>query len=253
MKKESSGAGKSKRIAGLIPFLILIAFLAFFQIKVLTSYQQDTGVTSQVIKQVKDIEKDTSGKDYEVIRPKEIEKAKAAVIFYPGGWVDPQAYESLMYELADRGLCCILLKSPGNLAFLRTDQADEVRDLYPQIKDWYVGGHSLGGAAAGFYLPGKEDRYKGVILLASYVTRDLSGSDLKLLSVYGSNDGVLNRGSYEKYKKNWPKDSKELVIEGGIHSYFGSYGIQKKDGVPEISNISQLRQTADAVEDFAAN
>ncbi len=45
---------------------------------------------------------------------------------------------------------------------------------------------------AASYLGKHTDEYDGLILLAAYSTADLSDSDLKVLSLYSSNDGVLS-------------------------------------------------------------
>ena len=60
----------------------------------------------------------------------------------------------------------------------------------------------------------------------------------------------LKMDSYEKYRDNLPEDFTEIVIPGGCHAYFGSYGPQKGDGTPQISNEEQIRFTADAIGDF---
>ena len=49
---------------------------------------------------------------------------------------------------------------------------------------------------------------------------------------------------YNKSKANYPEDFSEINIEGGCHSYFGMYGLMKKDGTPSISNIEQTEYTA---------
>ena len=50
------------------------------------------------------------------------------------------------------------------------------------------------------------------LLLASYAAADLSGSGLKVLSVRGSEDGVLNAAAYEKNRANLPADARELNV-----------------------------------------
>jgi hypothetical protein len=75
------------------------------------------------------------------------------------------------------------------------------------------------------YAAKHRDDFSGFILLAAYSTVDLSDSGLSMLSIYGSMDGVLDREKYEKYLSNLPDEAKEVVIEGGCHSYFGSYGM----------------------------
>ncbi len=177
----------------------------------------------------------------------EPDHAAAGFIFYPGGKVEHKAYIPLMESLASRGILCVLVEMPFRLAVFDMDAADGIQEQYPEIENWYIGGHSLGGAMAATYLSECIDSYEGLILLASYSTVDFSESDISVLSVYGSEDGVLNREKYEECKSNLPADFQEIVIDGGCHAYFGMYGPQKGDGTPTISNMEQIEMTADAV------
>ena len=90
------------------------------------------------------------------------------------------------------------------------------------------------------------------MLLGSYSTADLSETDLAVLSVYGSEDLVMNRENYALYKENLPSDFTELILDGGCHPYFGMYGAQEGDGIPRITNEEQIRMTADAIAALAA-
>ncbi len=173
------------------------------------------------------------------------EEPKAALIFYPGGKVDYEAYAPLMHAYAGQGILCILPHMPFGLAVFDSDAAERYRDLYPEIDAWYVGGHSLGGAMAASYLETHVEEYAGLILLAAYSTADLSDTELQVISIYGSNDKVLNREKYEQYRANLPADFSEKVIEGGCHAYFGSYGPQDGDGEPDITNAEQIRETVE--------
>ena len=175
------------------------------------------------------------------------EEPRAGLIFYPGGKVQYEAYAPLMEACAEKGLLCILLHMPGNLAVLDINAADGIQEEYPEIHTWYMGGHSLGGSMAASYVSSHAEDYEGLFLLASYSTEDLSGSGLKVLSIYGSEDGVLKMDSYEKYKTNLPSDFSEVILAGGCHAYFGCYGAQKGDGTPTISNEEQIRLTAEAI------
>ena len=179
------------------------------------------------------------------------ENPRAGLIFYPGGKVQYEAYAPLMEACARQGFFCVLLHMPGNLAVLDMDAAEGVPEQYPEIDAWYIGGHSLGGSMAASYLSSHTEEFEGLVLLAAYSTSDLSGSGLQVLSVYGSEDRVLNMDSYEKYRENLPADFTEVVIPGGCHAYFGCYGAQKGDGTPGITNEEQIRRTAEAIGDLA--
>ena len=180
----------------------------------------------------------------------EPEHAKTGLIFYPGGKVEYTAYAPLMALLRERGVLCVLCHMPFNLAVLYANAAEGIPARFPSVTRWYVGGHSLGGVMAAYYAADHADALEGLLLLAAYSTEDLTGSGLRVLSVRGSEDGVLNAASYEENRANLPADARELVIEGGCHAFFGNYGDQKGDGVPAISRQEQLTLTAQAAADF---
>lgn len=172
------------------------------------------------------------------------------MIFYPGGKVQCEAYAPLMLACAQRGIFCVLVRMLGNLAVLHPDAADGIPEKYPQIESWYIGGHSLGGAMAANYVGKHPEEYEGLVLLAAYSTSDLRETGLKVLSIYGSEDGVLNRESYEKNRSNLPEEFVEKILEGGCHGYFGCYGKQKGDGQPTITNQEQVEQTVEDISTF---
>ena len=178
------------------------------------------------------------------------QNATKGIIFYPGGKVEAKAYAPLMHSLAEEGILSVLVTMPGNLAVLDMNAADGICEQYPEIESWYVAGHSLGGSMAASYIAENTEEFDGVILLASYSTADLSGSGLEVLSIYGSNDGVLNMEKYSEYKPNLPSDFEEFIIDGGCHAYFGAYGEQDGDGEAEITREQQIEITVNEILEF---
>lgn len=177
-------------------------------------------------------------------------EASVGLVFYPGGKVEYTAYEPLMRACAEKGIVCVIVEMPFNLAVLDINAAEGIKENFPEIKNWYLGGHSLGGSMAASYLADKPDEYSGLVLLASYSTADLSDSGLEVLSVYGSEDKVLNQEKYEQYKSNLPADFSEHLIDGGNHAGFGMYGEQEGDGEALISNKEQINLSAAYIAEF---
>lgn len=177
----------------------------------------------------------------------EQDNATKGLIFYPGGKVEYTAYIPLMQACAEQDILCVLVEMPFNLAVLDMNAADGIPNKYPQIQEWYIGGHSLGGSMAASYLADHTDDYEGLILLGSYSTADLSDADVDVLSVYGSEDKVMNRENYDENRSNLPDDFEENIIDGGCHAFFGMYGEQEGDGKPTISCYEQIRETAIAI------
>lgn len=171
----------------------------------------------------------------------------AGFIFYPGGKVEYTAYVPLMSALAEKGVLCILIPMPFNLAVLDMNAAKGMTEQYPGIDDWYIGGHSLGGSMAASFVAKHSDSFDGLILLGSYSTTQIA---LPVLSIYGSEDKVMNREKYDKYKSNINSSLTETVIDGGCHAYFGMYGAQDSDGTPSISNEEQINITVTEIITF---
>ena len=169
--------------------------------------------------------------------------AEIGLIFYPGGKVEYTAYAPLMRALADNGVLAVLVRMPLNLAVLNMNAANGIPEQYPQIKHWYIGGHSLGGSMAASHAAKNTSAYDGLVLLASYSTADLSASGLLVISIFGSKDGVLDMEKYAEYRRNMPAAFEEHIIEGGCHAGFGRYGPQGGDGVPTITGEEQIAET----------
>ena len=174
-----------------------------------------------------------------------------ALVFYPGGKVEAESYAPLMTAIAEKGTDCWLCRMPLNFALADIDAAQDIRDEHDgEYENWYIGGHSVGGVAAS-ELTAKESGWSGLILLASYPS---GAQEIPVLSVYGSEDGVLNMEAYEKAKANgsFPSSTEEYVIKGGCHAGFGSYGVQKGDGRAEISAEEQQKKTAELIDRFVS-
>lgn len=172
--------------------------------------------------------------------------SKTGLIFYPGGKVEAKAYEPILAGLAEKGICVVLVEMPFNLAVLDSSAADGVINEFTNIQNWYIGGHSLGGAMAASYAANYQDKLKGVVLLAAYPTKEL---DIPVLSIYGSEDGVLNREKYSDSIKN-VNNLSEIVIDGGNHAQFGNYGEQLGDNSAKISSEKQWNETIKEILNF---
>jgi dienelactone hydrolase len=136
---------------------------------------------------------------------------------------------------------------PLNLAVLDSDAAEGIPEQFPDVKRWYLAGHSLGGSMAASYAADHASAYEGLILLAAYSTADLRATGLKVCSLYGDRDGVLNLEKYAKYRTNLPEDTVEQILPGGNHAGFGSYGAQEGDGISELEPGTQIQWAAEKI------
>ena len=168
------------------------------------------------------------------------------MIFYPGAKVEYTAYVPLFFELAEQGVDCFLVEMPCNLAILGQNKAAGILKDY-DYNQWYMAGHSLGGAMAASFSSEHLDEVDGLILLAAYPTKSLVKEDFTVVSVYGSEDRVVNMEKLEAGREYMPEDYTEICIDGGNHAWFGNYGKQDGDGAATISREEQQAQTVKAI------
>ena len=165
--------------------------------------------------------------------------------FYPGAKIEETAYAPLLRMLAARGMDVCLVKMPFRFAFFGTNKAEKVLAGYDHPNK-YIGGHSLGGAMAAVYAADHAGTLSGVILLAAYPTKPL-GDVPALISIYGSEDGILNTDRVLSGRAYAPDRYTETVIAGGNHAQFGNYGEQRGDGATAVSREEQQEQTVTVI------
>lgn len=173
-------------------------------------------------------------------------------VFYPGARVEALAYRDLLAPLAAAGTTVVILKEPLGLSIIDSGQAGPLLSKHPGITHWAVGGHSLGGVSAGIFAE-DEQQVSGLVLWGSYPVQDLSDIDrLSGLSISGSDDGLSTPDMVRDAAPRLPRPTDSVVIDGGIHAYFGSYGPQPGDGTPGISRSSAQKQVVAATQGFLA-
>lgn len=233
-----------KRIKISIISIIAILFIAFMGIYIysLDYYRADDTARQMVATQSTTIEH--KGNQW-VFHPDKENNLHTAFIFYPGAKVEAIAYAPLLENLAKNGITCILVKMPFNLAVFGINEADGIYEDYEDFSDiqnWYIGGHSLGGAMASSYAAKNSNKLNGLILMGAYPTKQTA---LSTVAIYGSQDMVLHKDKLDGVEN-------KIEIVGGNHAGFGNYGDQKGDGTATITKQEQQEQTVQVILKFIA-
>ena len=159
-------------------------------------------------------------------------ESEIGLVFIPGAKVDPWGYAAILQGLAEDGVTVVITRPWLNLAFFDPRGLDAFTSAAPDIDEWAVGGHSLGGVRA-CQLATDAD---ALVLFASYCANDLSASGLPVLSLSGSEDGLSTPEKIADARHLLPADAEMVEIPGASHASFGDYGPQAGDGTPTISS-----------------
>ena len=189
--------------------------------------------------------------DWLVFMPTD-ESATTGLIFYPGARVDPKAYAFSANQISADGFLVVIVPMPLNMAIFGIDRAEEVIQTFSEIDNWAIGGHSLGGAMAAEFAGQHLNEISGLVLWAAYPagSNDLSQSDLSVLSISASLDGLATPEKIDASQPLLPGSTLYVEILGGNHAGFGFYGAQSGDEEAIISQMDQQTQIINTTTEF---
>lgn len=241
---------------------ILLAILCMVLVGCDTGGSGGTGVDTLPTVKV------TEKTNYFQIEPVGI-KPTTCLIFYPGAMIEPADYINPLQQIAAQGNRVLILKVTMGIAIMNVQKASRVMRDFSDIKNWVVGGHSLGGVAAVKAILNAPSSFKGLVLFASYPDSgdDLSSWKGAALSISAENDGLTTADEIEASKQLLPTavvvddmaafpasatTGKTIFyeIEGGNHAQFGDYGVQENDGQATISKEDQHNMIEELVTSF---
>lgn len=239
-EKKNKKTGKKVLISFIVVLLIITGAFAFY----LSDYRKADDTAIQAMQTTTEVNVTNLTKDIIVFSP--MKSTSIGLIYYPGAKVDGNAYAPMANELAKQGIKTILVDMPLNLAVLDEDAATDIMSQFPEIKSWYIGGHSMGGLVASNYAFENKDKLAGLIVVASKIKQDFTNTVLPVLQIVATNDNICPS---EKIVGN-TSANKLIVIDGGCHGYFGNYGEQPHDGAPTITREEQQEQTVNSIVKF---
>ena len=172
---------------------------------------------------------------------------QSGLVFQPGARVDPRAYVPLLSPISAAGVLVVIVKQPFSIGFTATGAPTGIIQDHPEVANWSVGGHSLGGVAASSYVKDHPDQVDGLLLWASYPLGSLAGLDhVAVTSIYGTEDGLATPEDIKDSRADLPPDTSYVAVDGGVHAFFGDYGEQPGDGTPTVSREQAQTEIVDA-------
>lgn len=180
------------------------------------------------------------------------------LVFIPGARVDPAAYLwKLSGIVAESGATVVITEPTLNLAFFDTRPLSAFTADAPDVTEWYVGGHSLGGVRACQLAGAGTDAaadppVAGVVLFGSYCANDLADTDLRVLSLVGERDGLSTPEKVADAAHLLPPSAETVMLPGANHAAFGDYGAQPGDNAATASDEETRDRITEAVAEFLA-
>jgi pimeloyl-ACP methyl ester carboxylesterase len=183
--------------------------------------------------------------------------ARPALLFFPGGMVDPVAYAPLARAIAVAGYPVTVLHLPRRGALGGADDPDlfararAIMGTARVASRWVVAGHSRGAVVASQLASERPRGMAGLVLIGTTHPRDVDLSGLRepVTKIVGTRDGIARPAAVEANRHLLPASTRWVRIEGGNHSQFGWYGFQPGDRRATVSAEQQRTTTVSAVLD----
>ncbi|MGI9344010.1 MAG: alpha/beta hydrolase [Gammaproteobacteria bacterium] len=193
--------------------------------------------------------------DWIVMRPVTAEPT-AGLILYPGANCDVRGYAKVLKEIAAAGYLVVAVAMPFDFSIFAPNSANAVRDAFPEISDWVIAGHSMGGAMAAQYAFDHQDDLAGLILWDSYPPgpSNLSDAQLPVVHIHRATPEGRSSQVFADKRHLIPTDSTWVPIPGANHMNFGSFigGGYDEEWDPKIERAEQHRQVVAATLDGLA-
>lgn len=180
---------------------------------------------------------------------------RTGLVFICGSGVAAEAYAPLLRPVAEAGFPVSVVRLPYRFAPLEShkrqalSRARQVIEAHPEMTNWVIGGHSLGGALAARLARSDARAVSGLVLIATTHPKDddLSFLRIPVTKIFASNDGVAPRHQVLANRGLLPPETTWVEIPGGNHSQFGRYGRQLFDGTAAIGREEQESLTRSAI------
>lgn len=169
---------------------------------------------------------------------------QTGILYFPGARVNPYSYLYPLSEVAASGVTVVIMDPLMNMALFDTRSLDELASAAPEVTQWVLSGHSLGGVRA--CMLANHPSVTGLVLMGSYCANDVSDLDIPVVQVLASNDGLIDQEALEGSAAWLPASTTTIILEGANHASFGTYGEQPGDGSATLTR-QQVREALTAV------
>ncbi|XP_071104985.1 uncharacterized protein [Haliotis cracherodii] len=211
-----------------------------------------------------------------ILTPQAKQGPEAALVIVPGAYVKGEQYIPLGQEIQKSSplkLWVVVLAefiadlpNPLQLSGAVTDAIAQLRKKGMTSDNVFLAGHSLGGVFVGNHGKSHAKQLKGILLLASYITKGnpLSQYPLPVLTISGDLDGNTRitriADTFQELQSDVAKDANAMyrtpvVIMSGInHAQFASgtmpSGVVKEDLAAEVTESSAHKVIAQHCNNF---
>ncbi|MGI9290209.1 MAG: alpha/beta hydrolase [Gammaproteobacteria bacterium] len=244
---------KALKITGIIFAVLVVGMFAYLSITTVTN---NAAPAAEALAAMESDERVTvEFDDYLTLSPAS-GTPTTGIVFYAGAHCDVRGYTPVLKEAAALGYLVVAPTLPFDFAIFAPNKADEVRAAHPEIEQWIIAGHSMGGAMVGTYADSNRDNLAGMIVFDSHppASNNLSEVDFPVLLFERAR---LDGSRSQKFIDNqylYPESAELVLIPGAQHMYYGSFdgGSYQEEWEPGIDREVMQQVVIDDIKKWLA-
>jgi len=239
---------KALKIIGIVVALVAVGMYAYLSI---TTVRNNAAPAAAALAAMESDERVTVEYDEYLALTPAGSTPKTGIVFYAGAYCDIRGYTPVWKEIAAQGYLVVSPKLPFDFAIFAPNAADEVRAAHPEIEQWIIAGHSMGGAMAGVYADNNRDNLAGAIVFDSYPpgSNSLADADLPILLFERARADGSRSQKFIDNANLYPESAELTLIPGAQHMYYGSFdgGAYQEEWEPDIKRDAMQKIVVDGM------
>ena len=244
---------KALKIVGIVIAVLVVGMYAYLSV---TTARNNAAPAAEALAAMESDERVTIAYDDNLTLTPATGNASTGIVFYPGAYCDIRGYTPVLKEIAAQGYLVVAPKMPFDFSIFAPDAADDVRAAHPEIRQWIIAGHSMGGAMAGAYADKNRDNLAGVIVFDSYPpgSNSLADADLPILLFERAREDSSRSQKFIDNANLYPDSARLILIPGAQHMYYGSFdgGSYQEEWEPGIERDAMQRIVIDGTNAWLA-
>ncbi len=247
-KKEKEKKKKITRFVLVASIIAIVASVIYFLIKQNNVYKSNEYATHYMLS-TQDVKVSTD-KDNNINFTPTVSKKKIGVIIFPSDRVKNKAYARMAHLISQKGYTVVVPNEKLNMPVFLKGSTEKIAKKHPDIQSWCLVAHSKSGEMA-LQESANQKKIMGVVFLGTYPTGDdLRLINKKVLTIWGTKDGILDFTKFHKYKNDMPSNANFYEIVGGNNSNFADIELMDNDNKALISPTQQQEITVNEILNF---
>lgn len=249
-EESSTQINATERVMKLL-FIVLSVLLIIMSVLGVYSVLRYDSASSNILEITESFDYEETDDWYVFANDLTSKSASAGVVLLQKNKVDEKAYFYLANTLQKKGYNVFIPKNFLKQPAFSINIIDKMQKRYNNIDNWVIGCHGNSCGTFERYSTQLTNKITGLFYLGALPKEKTIKSNVPICVIYGVNDSVINKSVLTDDNILYHSDNVEVyIIEGGNHTNFGYYKLDRNDTEASITAKEQQDIVARRLQQF---